>query len=508
MKQKLNTYLHKILNARVYDVAEESAFICAQKLSKRIGNHVWLKREDTQATFAFKVRGSYNKLYQLSLQGGVDTVITASAGNHAQGVALGASKLGMKAIIVMPVTTPSVKVQGVKQYGARIVLHGDAYDDAYAHALELSKKENYPFVHPYDDPDVIAGQGTIAMEMLRQQDQLDMVFIPVGGGGLIAGMAAYIKAVRPDIKVIAVESEESACLDAALKAKRRVTLPSVGIFADGVAVRQIGKEPFSLLKDIVDDTVQVSTDEICAAIKDIYDDTRSIAEPAGALATAAIKQYADKHQLKDKNLAGIICGANMNFDRLRHVAERTELSENREMILAVTIPEKPGSFKKFCSTIGKRGVTEFNYRYASEKSAQIFVGVMLNTGTDEERQDLIKRLEAKSFPVTDLSQNTLAKTHIRYMVGGRVDHLEDEKVFRLQFPERPGALMQFLNGVGGQWNISMFHYRNHGAAYGRVLLGIQLATKADMTQFKKTMDKLAYQYWDETDNPAYSLFLS
>ena len=465
MKQKLNKYLHKILNARVYDVAVESQLLEAKKLSARLANTIWLKREDTQATFAFKIRGSYNKLYQLSQQGDVKTVITASAGNHAQGVALGASRLGMKAVIVMPVTTPGVKVQGVKQYGARIVLHGDTYDEAYAHAVQLGKEEAYPFVHPYDDPDVIAGQGTIAMEMLRQQDQIDMVFIPVGGGGLIAGMAAYFKAVRPDIKVIAVEAEDSACLHAALKAKRRVTLPSVGIFADGVAVRQIGKEPFSILKDVVDDVVLVSTDEICAAIKDIYDDTRSIAEPAGALATAAIKKYVEKHRLQDKNLAGIICGANMNFDRLRHVAERAELGESREMIMAVTIPEKPGSFKRFCSTIGKRSITEFNYRYASEHDAQIFVGVMLSTSGDEEKHDLIQRLQAKSFPVTDLSQNEMAKTHIRYMVGGRVNQLADEKVFRLQFPERPGALMQFLNGVGEQWNISMFHYRNHGAAY-------------------------------------------
>lgn len=508
LNQKLNSYLHRILNARVYDVADETPLLHAQKLSKRTGNTVLLKREDMQPTFAFKVRGSYNKLYQLNQQGDVKTVITASAGNHAQGVALGANKLGMKAIIVMPVTTPGIKVQAVRDFGARIILHGDTYDEAYAHAHELGSKQGYPFVHPYDDPDVIAGQGTIAMEMLRQHDKIDVVFIPVGGGGLIAGMAAYFKAVRPDIKVVAVEAADSACLHEALKAKRRVTLPSVGIFADGVAVRQVGKEPYSLLKDIVDDTVLVTTDEICAAIKDIYDDTRSIAEPAGALATAAIKQYAESHKLQGQNLAGIICGANMNFDRLRHVAERAELGENREMLMAVTIPEKPGSFKQFCAAIGKRSVTEFNYRYASEQAAQIFVGVMLNSSDDKERQQVIKRLEAKKFPVTDLSQNEMAKTHIRYMVGGRVNDLADEKVYRLQFPERPGALMQFLNGVGGQWNISMFHYRNHGAAYGRVLLGIQLPNKADVSAFKKTVAKLGYQCWDETDNPAYKQFLS
>lgn len=499
-------YIEKILTARVYDVAIESPLDIAKNLSKRINNKVLMKREDLQPVFSFKLRGAYNKIDQLLRKGELEGVIAASAGNHAQGLALAAQQRGVKATIVMPKTTPAIKVKAVKAYGAKAVLVGDAYDDAYEYAIKEAKEKNLVFVHPYDDPDVIAGQGTVAMEILRQYpDDIDTIFIPVGGGGLAAGMSVFIKYLRPDIKVIAVEAEESACLAAALEKNRRVILPQVGIFADGVAVKQIGKETFRLIKEFVDGVITVNTDEMCAAIKDIFDDTRSIMEPAGALAIAGLKKYAEKNKLQNKTLVAVNSGANMNFDRLRHVAERSELGENREALLAVTIPEEPGSFHKFCKTLGKRGITEFNYRYSSEDTAHVYAGIQLSEGVAE-KEKVLDVLKAKGYPVIDLSDNEVAKLHIRYMVGGRVKDLENEVLFRFQFPERPGALLQFLANIGKRWNISMFHYRNHGAGYGRVLVGMQVPFK-ERKLLLEFLQKTGYPYWDETDNPAYDLFL-
>lgn len=499
-------YIEKILTARVYDVAIESPLDIAKNLSKRINNNVLMKREDLQPVFSFKLRGAYNKIDQLLRKGKLEGVIAASAGNHAQGLALAAQQRGVKATIIMPKTTPAIKVKAVKAYGAKAVLVGDTYDDAYEYAIKEAEEKNLVFVHPYDDPDVIAGQGTVAMEILRQYpDDIDVIFIPVGGGGLAAGMSVFIKYLRPDIKVIAVEADESACLAAAMEKNRRVILPQVGIFADGVAVKQIGKETFRLIKECVDDVITVNTDEMCAAIKDIFDDTRSIMEPAGALAIAGLKKYAEKNQLQNKTLVAVNSGANMNFDRLRHVAERSELGENREALLAVTIPEEPGSFHKFCKTLGKRGITEFNYRYSSADTAHVYAGIQLSEGADE-KETVIKVLTKKGYPVIDLSDNEVAKLHIRYMVGGRVKDLENEVLFRFQFPERPGALLQFLANIGKRWNISMFHYRNHGAGYGRVLVGMQVPFK-ERKLLIEFLQKTGYPYWNETDNPAYDLFL-
>lgn len=499
-------YIEKILTARVYDVAIESPLDIAKNLSKRINNKVLMKREDLQPVFSFKLRGAYNKIDQLLRKGELVGVIAASAGNHAQGLALAAQQRGVKATIIMPKTTPAIKVKAVKAYGAKAVLVGDTYDDAYEYAVKEAEEKNLVFVHPYDDPDVIAGQGTVAMEILRQYpDDIDAIFIPVGGGGLAAGMSVFIKYLRPDIKVIAVEADESACLAAAMEKNRRVILPQVGIFADGVAVKQIGKETFRLIKECVDDVITVSTDEMCAAIKDIFDDTRSIMEPAGALAIAGLKKYAEKNQLQNKTLVAVNSGANMNFDRLRHVAERSELGENREALLAVTIPEEPGSFHKFCKTLGKRGITEFNYRYSSANTAHVYAGIQLSEGVDE-KETVLNVLTKKGYPVIDLSDNEVAKLHIRYMVGGRVKDLENEVLFRFQFPERPGALLEFLANIGKRWNISMFHYRNHGAGYGRVLVGMQVPFK-ERKLLIDFLQKTGYPYWDETDNPAYDLFL-
>lgn len=499
-------YIEKILTARVYDVAIESPLDLAKNLSKRINNKVLMKREDLQPVFSFKLRGAYNKIDQLLRKGDLEGVIAASAGNHAQGLALAAQQRGVKATIVMPKTTPAIKVKAVKAYGAKAILVGDAYDDAYEYAIKEAEEKNLVFVHPYDDPDVIAGQGTVAMEILRQYpDDIDTIFIPVGGGGLAAGMSVFIKYLRPDIKVVAVEADESACLAAAMEKNRRVILPQVGIFADGVAVKQIGKETFRLIKQCVDEVITVNTDEMCAAIKDIFDDTRSIMEPAGALAIAGLKKYAEQHSLEGKTLVAVNSGANMNFDRLRHVAERSELGENREALLAVTIPEEPGSFHKFCKTLGKRGITEFNYRYSSAKTAHVYAGIQLSEGLSE-KELVIDALKTKNYPVIDLSDNEVAKLHIRYMVGGRVKDLEDEVVYRFQFPERPGALLQFLTNIGKRWNISMFHYRNHGAGFGRVLVGMQVPHK-EHKLLKEFLQKTGYPYWDETDNPAYDLFL-
>jgi len=499
-------YIEKILRARVYDVADETPLDTMRSLSKRLGNTVLLKREDLQPVFSFKLRGAYNKIAGLSDEARAKGVIAASAGNHAQGVALSAQKLGIKAMIVMPKTTPAIKVASVRAYGARTVLHGDTYDDAYQHAVKLAEEEGLSFVHPYDDPEVIAGQGTVGMEILRQYTgELEAVFVPVGGGGLIAGVAAFIKYVHPQVKIIGVEPDDAPCMYQALLQKRRVKLDQVGIFADGVAVRQAGKEPYRIARKCVDEVILVSTDEICAAIKDIFDDTRSIAEPAGALAVAGIKKYLEREGVQDKTLVAIDSGANMNFDRLRHVSERAELGERNEAILAVTIPEKPGSFRRFCSTIGRRGVTEFNYRYADDKDAQVFVGVQL-AGSEDGKDELVERLSSKGYPVVDMSDNEMAKLHIRHMVGGHAG-VKNELLYRFEFPERPGALLEFLTKMGQDWNISLFHYRNHGSAYGRVLVGVQVP-RGGKKQFQAFLDELGYTYEEESDNPAYKLFLS
>ncbi len=502
----LEQYVKKILTSRVYDVAVETPLQPARQLSERLGNQILLKREDLQPVYSFKIRGAYNKLAQLSPEELARGVVTASAGNHAQGLALAAKHLGVKATIVMPRTTPELKVQGVRSRGGKAVLHGDAFPEALAHSLKLVEEKGYTYIHPYDDPLVIAGQGTVAMEILRQhQGRLDAVFVPVGGGGLISGIAAYIKYLRPEVKVIGVEPDDSNCLQAAMVAGERVVLPTVGLFADGVAVAQIGQHTFDICKRYVDEVITVSTDEICAAIKDIYDDTRSITEPAGALAVAGIKKYVEREGISEQVLVGIDSGANVNFDRLRHVAERAELGERREAIIAVTIPEQPGSFKAFCEALGKRQITEFNYRYNTGREAHIFVGVQTHPESDP-RQALVEGLRAQGFPVLDLTDNELAKLHIRHMVGGHAAGVSDEMVFRFEFPERPGALFNFLQKLGGRWNISMFHYRNHGAADGRVVAGLQVPDD-ERHLVPAALDAIGYPYWDESENPAYRLFL-
>jgi threonine dehydratase len=499
------SYLERILRARVYDVAIESALEPAVRLSKRTGNRVLFKREDQQQVFSFKLRGAYNKIRQLSEEQRSAGVVAASAGNHAQGVALAGSELGVPATIVMPVTTPAIKVDTVRRLGGKAVLQGDAYDDAYAHALKLAEDKGLTFIHPFDDPDVIAGQGTIGMEILRQHaDPIDAVFVPVGGGGLIAGVAAYIKHVRPEIKVIGVEPEDAPTLERAMAAGRRVKLPRVGLFADGVAVKQIGKETFRVAKDTVDEVILVTTDELCAAVKDGFDDTRSVSEPAGALAIAGLKKYVAREGVKDQTLIAILSGANVNFDRLRHIAERAEVGEQREALFAVQIPEKPGSFLAFCRALGKRSITEFNYRFADQTQAMVFCGVELRNG-NEEREAVNASLLEKGFEVVDLTDNETAKLHIRYMVGGHAPQAKDEKLFRFSFPERPGALLDFLKGLSRGWNISLFHYRNHGAAYGRVLVGMQLDA-SEAKAFRAYMAKSGYDYTEETDNLAYQLF--
>ena len=502
----MHDYIKKILTARVYDVAIESPLEAMPRLSRRLSNRVLLKREDLQPVFSFKLRGAYNKIAQLPREALDKGIICASAGNHAQGVALAAQRVGAKATIVMPRTTPAIKVQAVRDRGAKTVLFGDAYDEAYQHARQLEAEKGMTFIHPYDDPDVIAGNGTIGMEILRQHpDPIDAIFIAVGGGGLIAGVATYVKFLRPEIKIIGVEPDDAASMYAALKQGERVTLDQVGIFADGVAVRQVGEETFRLARQWVDEVIVVSTDEICAATKDIFDDTRSIAEPAGALGTAGLKKYVERAGVTGKNLIAIHCGANINFDRLRHVAERAELGERREALLAVTIPEQPGSFRRFCQAIGKRSITEFNYRYADARQAKVFAGVQLSEG-EEEKNRIIAALRDHGYPVVDMSDNEMAKLHIRYMVGGHTSGIGDEILYRFQFPERPGALLKFLTGMAHGWNISLFHYRNHGSDYGRVLVGIQVQ-EAERPQFLHYIDKLGYPYCEETNNPAYRLFL-
>ncbi|MDP1572725.1 MAG: threonine ammonia-lyase, biosynthetic [Pseudomonadota bacterium] len=505
----MTDYLERILLARVYDVAIESPLEEATNLSRRIGNTVLLKREDMQPVFSFKLRGAYNKMAGLSKAQLKRGVVAASAGNHAQGVALSAQVLGCEATIVMPATTPAIKVDAVAGRGAKVVLHGDSYDDAYHHAKAIAKAEKKVFVHPYDDPDVIAGQGTIGMELLRQaRVPIDAIFVPVGGGGLIAGIAAYIKRLKPEIKVIGVEPEDADAMARSLCKKERIVLPQVGLFADGVAVKQVGEETFRLCQLYVDEIIRVSNDAICAAIKDVFEDTRSILEPAGALGVAGAKAWAErekaKNGTKNKNLVAIASGANMNFDRLRFVAERAELGEKREALLAVTIPEKPGSFKDFCSLLGARAITEFNYRYADYQVAHIFVGVQVHNRAEVDK--LLTDLEKHDLSVLDLSDNEMAKLHIRHLVGGRAPHAENEVLYRFEFPERPGALMKFLNSMSHAWNISLFHYRNHGADFGRVLVGIQVPSE-QREALQEFLDGLGYRYWNESRNPAYGLFL-
>ncbi|WP_230532866.1 threonine ammonia-lyase, biosynthetic [Microvirga roseola] len=502
----MHDYIRKILAARVYDVAIESPLDPMPRLSQRLGQSALLKREDLQPVFSFKLRGAYNKMAGLAREMLAKGIICASAGNHAQGVALAAQALGAKATIVMPRTTPEIKVQAVKGRDGQVVLHGESFDEAYAHARQLESEKGLTFIHPYDDPDVIAGQGTVGMEILRQHpDPLEAIFVPVGGGGLAAGVAVYVKFLRPDVRVIGVEPEDAASMAAALASGERVVLNQVGLFADGVAVRQAGEETFRLCRDHLDEVITVSTDEICAAVKDIFEDTRAVAEPSGAVSLAGLKKYAERGAVLDRSLVAINSGANMNFDRLRHIAERAEIGEHREALLAVTIPEQPGSYRRFIQLLGKRSITEFNYRYADPQEARIFVGVQLSRG-DEEKHWIIAMLREQGYPVLDMSDNEMAKLHVRYMVGGRTPGLEDELVFRFQFPERPGALLKFLNGLSGNWNISLFHYRNHGADYGRVLAGIQVPVP-ERPQLKRSLDDLGYPYWDETDNPAYRGFL-
>jgi threonine dehydratase len=501
------SYIKRILDARVYDVARETPIDEAALMSKRLGNRVWLKREDLQPVFSFKLRGAYNKMWQLTQEERDKGVVAASAGNHAQGLALAAKRLAVKATIVMPKTTPLIKVDAVRSYGAKVILHGDSFEEAAAQATKLVEEKGLIYVHPFDDPDVIAGQGTVGMEIVRQhQEPLDALFVPVGGGGLIAGVAAYVKYVWPETRIIAVEPEDAACLKLAMERGRRATLPEVGLFADGCAVAQIGKETFRIIRETVDEVITASTDEMCAAIKDIFEDTRGIAEPAGALALAGMKKYVERTGVSGQSLMAIVSGANTNFDRLRYISERTEIGEHREAVISVTVPEQPGSFKAFCSLLGGRNITEFNYRYADTDSAQVFVGLSVVPGGGD-LVELLRSLEDKGYETEDLTDNEMAKLHIRHMVGGHAPAcIDDERVYRFEFPERPGALLKFLNGLGQRWNISMFHYRNHGAAFGRILVGLQVP-RGERKPLEEALDKINYRRWDETDNPAYQLYL-
>ncbi|AFY67659.1 threonine ammonia-lyase, biosynthetic [Geitlerinema sp. PCC 7407] len=498
-------YLVQILTARVYDVAQESPLEPAPNLSARLNNKLLLKREDMQSVFSFKLRGAYNKIANLSPDQLAQGVIAASAGNHAQGVALGAQRLGTRAIIVMPVTTPQVKVDAVRARGGEVILHGDTYDDAYAYARQLEAEKSLTFIHPFDDPLVIAGQGTIGMEILRQcQQPIHAIFVAIGGGGLIAGIAAYVKRLHPEIKIIGVEPVDADAMNQSLKAGQRVKLSQVGLFADGVAVREVGEETFRLCQQYVDDIILVGTDDTCAAIKDVFEDTRSILEPAGALAVAGAKAYVEREQIEGQTLVAVACGANMNFDRLRFVAERAEFGERREAIFAVTIPETPGSLRRFCDCMGRRNLTEFNYRIADQQEAHIFVGVQIEDRADAVR--MAQTFENCGFKTLDLTDDELTKLHLRHMVGGRSPLAHDELLYRFEFPERPGALMKFVGSMSPDWNISLFHYRNNGSDYGRIVVGIQVPPD-EMPDWQAFLDTLGYRYWDENKNPAYKLFL-
>lgn len=498
-------YVKKIQQARVYDIAKKTPLDVQPNLSTRLGNKVLLKREDKQPVFSFKLRGAYNKMAHLTADALARGVIAASAGNHAQGVAMSAQKLGCRAVIVMPTTTPQIKINAVKSRGAEVVLFGDSYSDAYIHALALEKAEQLTFVHPYDDPDVIAGQGTIAMEILEQYPKpIEAIFCCVGGGGLLSGVAAYIKAFRPEIKVIGVEAEDAEAMTISLKQGERVILEQVGLFADGAAVKQVGEHTFALCQQYVDEMIVVDNDAICAAIKDVFEDTRSILEPAGALAVAGLKAYAERENLHGKTLIGIASGANMNFDRLRFVAERAEVGEKREAIFAVTIPESPGAFKAFCGLLGQRNITEFNYRYSDAKEAHIFVGVAVHD--PKESAQLLQAFSDHDLSAIDLTENEMAKLHLRHLVGGHAPQVNNELLYRFEFPEKPGALMKFLTSMGHNWNISLFHYRNHGADFGRVLVGMQVPPD-EQPQFEQFLTTLGYPFWNESDNLAYQLFL-
>ena len=500
-----SSYREKIEHSHVYAVARHTPLDEMPNLSARAKNRVLLKREDMQPVFSFKLRGAYNKMANLSAEALAKGVICASAGNHAQGVALSAQKMGCRAVIVMPTTTPAIKVNAVRSRGAEVVLFGDSYSDAYAHALEIEGREGLTFVHPYDDPDVIAGQGTIALEIVQDHPEpIASIFCCVGGGGLLAGIAAYIKAVRPEIKVIGVEAQDAEAMTESLKCGHRVMLEQVGLFADGAAVKQVGEHTFALVQQYVDEMIVVDNDEICAAIKDVFEDTRSILEPAGALSLAGLKAYSEKHQLQGKTMIAVASGANMNFDRLRFIAERAELGEHREAVFAVTIPEAPGAFKAFCQLLGPRNITEFNYRFADATQAHIFVGVAVHNPA--EAADISLKMNAAGFPTLNLSDNEMAKLHLRHLVGGHAPLARNEVIYRFEFPEKPGALMNFLQSMGHNWNISLFHYRNHGADFGRVLVGLQVPPE-DQAAFDGFLQQLGYPYWQETENPAYQLFL-
>ncbi|MBI4006604.1 MAG: threonine ammonia-lyase, biosynthetic [Gammaproteobacteria bacterium] len=505
----LNKYKKLIAEActRVYEVAKKTTLDYAPELSLRHKNTIWLKREDQQPVFSYKLRGAYNLMATLTEKERQQGVITASAGNHAQGVALAAQKLGVNALIVMPKTTPEIKITSVKRLDANVVLHGNTYDEAKDYAIELAGEKTMTYVPPYDHPVVIAGQATVGVEILDQHPgPIDIIFVPVGGGGLIAGIAVYAKERNPMIKIIGVESDEAPCMYHALEAGERIVLERIGIFADGAAVRQVGEEPFQIAQMFVDEVLLVTNDEVCAAVQDIFEDTRSIPEPAGALALAGLKQYVKREKITNKDLVAIFSGANVNFDRLRHIAELSALGEHREALIATTIPERPGSFRAFCHDLGPRLITEFNYRYADTKEAHVFAGIQLRHGI-EEKNALIQHLTEKGYKVVDLSNDEVAKMHVRYMVGGHASHAVNERLYRFEFPERSGALLHFLTQMGERWNISLFHYRNHGAAYGRVLMGIQVSDK-ERAEFQKFLDGLEMQYWEENNNPAYKMFLS
>ncbi|MBX6317263.1 threonine ammonia-lyase, biosynthetic [Pigmentiphaga sp.] len=498
-------YLKRILTAKVYDVAVESPLDSAPQISARIANTVLLKREDAQPVFSFKLRGAYNKMANLPPKTLERGVICASAGNHAQGVALSAQRLGCRAVIVMPVTTPQLKVDAVRARNAEVVLYGESFTDSYNHAKELEAKEKLTFVHPFDDPDVIAGQGTIGMEILRQHPgPIDAIFVAVGGGGLIAGVAAYIKQLRPEIRIIGVQTEDSDAMAQSISKGRRVTLPDVGLFSDGTAVKLVGEETYRLARKYVDDFVIVDTDAICAAIKDVFEETRSVLEPAGALALAGLKKYAAQHRWKGKTLIAIACGANMNFDRLRFVADRAEVGEAREAVFAVTMPEERGSFRRFCELVGNRNVTEFNYRMADSKLAHVFVGLQIASAGESSK--IAANFRRHGFTAIDLTHDELSKTHLRHMIGGKAPATDNEQLYRFEFPERPGALMRFLNSMSPNWNISLFHYRNQGGDYGQIVVGMQVPP-SDKKAFKTFLSELGYRHWDETENPAYKLFL-